>query len=240
MLLPTVKGRPVLLPSHDDRELGQPVKHYHVDPRFAKGNKPIIFADNGEEVVYQDFDLHEPKVEFGVGLYLQLLYFYEGKQLYKGKCPHKGVEVFYKGQCQGHGLRFKDCVVLGKIAECYLRIPGSNSISPRGNFDAIRIVETSLQVKAVELVYESMVLATSNAGPVSIKRGQYIKFSFAIGQDAQCPVQRSVSQSPIPANYANSGHHSHSERNQRTELSTYGPDTCPEGHDTGKCDDLPD
>lgn len=238
MILPTVEGRPVLLPSHTDKELGQPVKHYHVDPRFHKGREVLIFEDIGQEVIWTEYPdkTNTPTIEFGIGMYLQLLSIYEGKYLNGTKCPHKEIEVFHEGQCQGHGLRFDaHGQVVGRIADCFLRIQGTSSVSVRGNFQVVAITDQIVQAKAVELVYEGQVLAWSRIGPVGAIKGEHLKFSFAVGQGKV--VDCSVTESCVPNGLVSCGHPDTIRRTDRIALRTLSE---PQGDDADGSDTPPD
>lgn len=187
MLLPTINGQPVLLPSHNDVELDQPLAHYHLDPRFVEGNKPIIIpANENDKVVYMEFpDVQiEPKeIEFGISFYLQLLQIYEGRKLCGTRCPHRGIEVFHNGQCMGHGLRFdENSMVKGKMAECYLWLPKSKNRSWDGQFDKIYIREFMPKIEEVWLMWNDVFLAKNKIGPFSVKVGDTIKLQFFSGK----------------------------------------------------------
>lgn len=183
MLLPTIKGKPVLLPVHNDVDLGQPIYHYHVDPRFVGSDNPEILADEGENVVFMEFPESEavPKnVNFGISFYLQLLGMYEGRKLCGTRCPHRGIEVFHNRQCMGHGLRFdENGEVKGKLCESSLWLPGTKNMSANGVFDVMPIVEYMPKVTEVWLMWNGEMLAKNKFGPYHVKKGDVLKFSFA-------------------------------------------------------------
>jgi len=104
MLVPTINGIAVLMPCHDDIELGQPIRHYHVDPRFTKLYDQQIIREGPLE--YLDL---EPEFDMFVETtncnWLSLLW----QRVVKGKgdgihCPHKGYKLEGCAICPLHGL----------------------------------------------------------------------------------------------------------------------------------------
>lgn len=195
MLLPTINGRPVLLPSHNDVELDQPIIHYHVDPRYHTGEDAVIVADKGEEIVYMEFsdDEAEPKeMNFGIAIYLQLLAIYEGRKLCGTRCPHRGVEVFHHGQCMGHGLRFdEDSKVKGRLCESYLWLPGTKNRSANGDFKTLHITHFVAKVNEVWLMHTKaggdVFLAKNRIGPVPAVVGDMMKLNFSVNTKTVTP-----------------------------------------------------
>ncbi len=102
MLVPTVNGVVVLLPSHADDDLCTPTRHYHCDTRF--GSRQVNVAEG--EVVWVDL---EPIAsgEYTIPddfLWLIILRQGYGKRDVCGVCPHRGIRLEGRTRCPAHGL----------------------------------------------------------------------------------------------------------------------------------------
>lgn len=194
--LPTIDGRPVLLPSHTDLELAQPVKHYHADPRFT-GNEIYLIPDSGQKVVYEEREVGEwPTMLIGIPIYLQLLRFYEGMVLRDGLCPHKGIRVPGNGQCPAHGLRFDATgKVIGTWETCYLKA-GSTS-GEFGDYEKI-IAKVKESVSQVHLMHEDTILATNKLNHQFVSPGDRLMFTFTLGSDNAPEIYPATSGGNLP------------------------------------------
>jgi hypothetical protein len=133
---------PILLPKHDDPEIGAPFQHYHLDFRFLTewslkkaGFAWVLAQPHGygethqrkfyqEEIVYRRMKCKRemPQYPRHIARWMPTLCAkYKGSRLVNGKCPHKGIDlsgcVPVNGvvTCPGHGLMWD--VETGKMVE---------------------------------------------------------------------------------------------------------------------------
>jgi hypothetical protein len=113
--------RPVLLPLHEDSELGTAQEHYHIDIRFCSELRLRDFRDSSKSFTSHEIKLHEmvnsheefledffrlewlnlkcyrhlpeftPTIQTRAGY--QFLKSFVGKSVDCGKCPHRGLHI---------------------------------------------------------------------------------------------------------------------------------------------------
>lgn len=160
MLVPTIKGIPVLLPPHEDTpDFGDPGIHYHIDYRFCSDppvQNRVLFSTEEptweeREQVREDYEL----VYSGIMVLLLLTVKYREEKLNRcGRCPHKGLPVT-NGQCPGHGLSFRQ----GKVdSQLFIQLVG---------------IEESRRLLTLETMREW----------IKAKRG-FIRFDFKSGESS--------------------------------------------------------
>ena len=119
VIAPTVQDVVVIWPPHDDKECGQPEKHYHVDPRFGETTtKRITKTDRGQWIprtVTSEFVIHKfDTVGEATGTRVDFIVkaIRPRNKMINGKCPHKGFNLMQVKPINGvihcplHSMRF--------------------------------------------------------------------------------------------------------------------------------------